>query len=121
MNLITEPSLLEPIGSCCDNARFDFPDCGNWWYYCQKWGIINHTVWLQYSPDGFTMPLSTEHQGICSYSPNQRLCELPKSRCDGKIKNRYNTSLLCGEVEFSLKRQNSYTYARDIMSSIDKD
>jgi hypothetical protein len=109
VQLITETNLPELTGSCCDNARFDFPDCGNWWYYCQQWGLKNHTVWLQYGLHGFTMPLSTEHQGICSYSPNQVLCELPKLHCEGRHKNRHNTSLLCGEVEFSLERQRSYS------------
>lgn len=70
-SLITEISPSEPIGSCCDNSRFNFKECGNWWYYCEKLNLKNHTVWLKYSSDGFTMPLSTEHQRICSYPSNQ--------------------------------------------------
>jgi hypothetical protein len=118
VNLITESTLAEVPGSCCDNARFAFRDCGNWWYYCQQWGVKNHTVWLQYGSNGFTMPLSTEHQGICSYSPNQILCPLPavSPTCDGRTKNhRYNTSALCGEVEFSSDRQSSFSF----ISSVD--
>ena len=76
------------------------------------------------------MPLSTEHQGVCSYSPNQILCPLPSSPTSAKLsssflasstcrsnsnhpqshyKFRYNTSSLCGEMEFSIERQKSYT------------
>lgn len=59
------------------------------------------------------MPLSTEHQGVCSYTPNQILCPIP---CQGSgnpshpnSRVRHDTSMLCGEMDFSIERQKSYT------------
>lgn len=58
------------------------------------------------------MPLSTEHQGVCSYTPNQILCPIPcqkNSLSQSQFRNRYNTSFLCGEMDFSIERQTSYS------------
>lgn len=65
------------------------------------------------------MPLSTEHQGICSYTPNQIVCPIPcnndplqsQSKLHPQHQNygRYDTTKLCGEMDFSLERQNSYS------------
>ena len=35
VTIITE-SELEAQGSCCDNGRFVFPSCHNFWYLCPK-------------------------------------------------------------------------------------
>jgi hypothetical protein len=77
VNLITENASL-PVGSCCDNGRFKFPECGTWWYNCKEWGLRNYTTWLRFGKFGFTMPAGTEHRARCSYSTEKRLCEIPE-------------------------------------------
>ena len=83
IDLITE-NPTEPIGSCCDNGRFIFKDCGNWWYNCENWGLQNYTQWIQFGSNGFTMPLGTEHKGRCQYSSDKITCPLPKD-CSRKL------------------------------------
>ncbi len=29
-------NLSLSTGSCCDNGRYIFANCGNWWYNCPK-------------------------------------------------------------------------------------
>ena len=75
MELITEE--VDPIGSCCDNGRIEFRDCGNFWWYCKEWGVKNFTKWIQFGKTGLTMPISTEHQATCHYSKTITQCPLP--------------------------------------------
>eukprot|EP01034_Spumella_vulgaris_P025887 gene25887-32394_t len=70
-------NVTESVGSCCDNGRYKFADCGNWWYNCKQHGKINLHYWLQFDKTGLTMPLSTEHMGNCVYSPTKQLCSVP--------------------------------------------
>jgi len=74
--LETEDAYL-PKGSCCDNGRFDFRDCGNWWYYCPNYGLANFTTWIRFGEHGFTLPLGTEHRARCLYSRQRKTCSLP--------------------------------------------
>jgi len=66
-------------GSCCDNGRLNLPKCGNWWYFCDHWGVQNYTTWLKFHKTGFVNPLVTEHEGFCSYTPRRIKCPLPTS------------------------------------------
>lgn len=36
VNLVTEGQNYA-TGSCCDNGRYVFENCGNFWYMCKKW------------------------------------------------------------------------------------
>ena len=56
VELITENETVA-VGSCCDNGRFIFKECGNWWYNCEQWGLQNYTQWVRFGKFGFTMPL----------------------------------------------------------------
>jgi len=51
----------DPLGSCCDDGRFMFAPCGNWWYNCPEWGLRNFTDWMRFGDVGFTLPTGTEH------------------------------------------------------------
>mmetsp|Transcript_434 Transcript_434/g.827 ORF Transcript_434/g.827 Transcript_434/m.827 type:complete len:130 (+) Transcript_434:1136-1525(+) len=116
VELITERVGDISKGSCCDSGRMPFGNCGNWWYNCPKWGLVNHTTWLKFGTSGFTMPLSTEHQGVCTYTPHITLCNIPEN-CDNRFPSvfysgKYHASYssdqasdlsmsdICGEVPF---------------------
>ena len=81
VDLITESPVIAK-GSCCDNGRFIFRSCKNFWYMCKQWGLNNYTTWLRYGEDGYPMPTGTTHQARCSYSPDRRLCPVPNADCD---------------------------------------
>ena len=84
-------------GSCCDNGRYVFQDCGSWWYHCKEYGLKNHNVWLRFGRSGYTMPLSTEHQATCSYSRTKKVCELPPG-CNTNARSFVSKdSKVCGE------------------------
>ncbi len=73
------------MGSCCDNGRMALEDCGGIpWYYCPTHGLKNHTTWVRFGPHGMTMPLSTEHKGVCSYSRVRVLCAMP-AQCSHRV------------------------------------
>lgn len=74
--MITE-NITEAAGSCCDNGRYKFAECGNWWYWCPKWGTLSLHYWMQFDKTGLTMPMITEHQANCVYSPQRQLCTVP--------------------------------------------
>eukprot|EP01034_Spumella_vulgaris_P025124 gene25124-31543_t len=63
--VLTVENITESVGSCCDNGRYLFKDCGSWWYNCPLWGKVNLHHWIQFDRTGLTMPLATEHQ--CHY------------------------------------------------------
>ena len=67
----------DPIGSCCDNGRVKFRNCGNHWFLCPHWGLVNHTKWIQFGESGLKMPISTAHQATCHPTPTKTLCPLP--------------------------------------------
>lgn len=75
MNLIIEKSRAR--GSCCDDGRWIFPSCGNMWYNCQEFGLINMTEWIKFGTYGVTMALTTEHLGRCKYYEKQVTCPIP--------------------------------------------
>lgn len=92
--LLTE-SLQESQGSCCDNGRYYFSNCGNWWYHCPLWGLSNfsQSIWFRFGENGVAMPPITVHQGTCSYTTERILCALPDG-CSHRIpilKNRTTT------------------------------
>jgi hypothetical protein len=70
-----------PKGSCCDDGRFKFKDCGNWWYNCAEYGLQDYKTWIRFGKDGFTLPLGTEHQAKCKYSSSKVVCPVPE-QCD---------------------------------------
>ena len=72
------------LGSCCDHGRYQFADCGGWWYNCRDWGLKNHDTWIKFGKHGLTMPLSTEHQATCKYSSSKIQCPLPKD-CKSRV------------------------------------
>ena len=80
---VLQEDYLSPRGSCCDNGRYVFKDCGNWWYNCEDYGLQNFT-WIRFGSDAFTLPLGTEHQAKCSYNKTSTICPLPAS-CDRRI------------------------------------
>lgn len=80
VEIIVEDAV-SPIGSCCDDGRFVFADCGNWWYNCPFYGIQNYTKWLRFGPNAYTLPTGTEHRAKCSYYSSKITCPLPAS-CD---------------------------------------
>ena len=82
-NIITEKYTI-PTGSCCDNGRFVFKDCGNWWYNCKQWGLSNFTDWIRFGEKGYSLPLGTEHQGRCKYNNQKIMCDLP-SDCHNRV------------------------------------
>jgi hypothetical protein len=84
-------------GSCCDDGRYLFKECGNWWYNCQTYGLRNLTNFLRFGANGFTMSL-TEHMGRCVYSPTRRTCERP-IECSQQMSARpQSVKELCREV-----------------------
>ena len=87
-------NILFPSGSCCDDGRFVFKDCKNWWYNCEEYGLTDSEKWLLLtnseikksskenplsSVKSFSVPLITEHKGKCKYSETRQLCPMPKS------------------------------------------
>ena len=94
VELITQ-DLIHIKGSCCDNGRFIFKDCGSWWYNCENWGASNYTTWIQYSEYGFSMPLGTEHKGRCQYFPEKRTCPIPEDCSKRSPKTRQE---VCQEI-----------------------
>jgi hypothetical protein len=97
---VVEDPLI-PRGSCCDAGRFQFGDCGAWWYNCPKWGLQNYSQWIQYGEYGFTMPTATEHQARCSYSAVKQVCDLTGSNCNRKMPRAKNE--VCGETNILIK------------------
>eukprot|EP01034_Spumella_vulgaris_P044525 gene44525-55397_t len=86
LELVTE-NLGRPRGSCCDDGRHMYDQCGdqtNRWYVCAKFGLPNITTWMRIGETGFTMPLSTEHRGVCEYSERKTLCKIPKT-CRARV------------------------------------
>ena len=94
MTLVIENATLTR-GSCCDNGRFNFKDCGNWWYNCHDFGLRNFTTWLKFGHNGFTMPAGTEHKGRCSYSIHRIQCPGDSGSCSGSPRLE---SDICKEV-----------------------
>lgn len=94
IKLVTEDAR-NPKGSCCDNGRFVFKNCGNWWYNCQDWGLLNYTQFVRFGENGFTMPFGTEHQGRCVYSPAKIMCPIPPT-CNKRLPKSIND--VCGEI-----------------------
>ncbi len=91
-------------GSCCDNGRFVFKPCHNFWYYCNQWGLSNYSsCWIRHGEDGFTFPCGSAHQSKCDYSSEKRLCPIPDS-CNGErgvitIDDTVNNGkILCTEI-----------------------
>lgn len=84
-----------PRGSCCDDGRYDFADCGIWWHGCKLYGLHNYSDWIRFGKDGFTMPLGTEHQAKCRYSDRKRLCPMPKT-CRKRIP--LDATEVCDEI-----------------------
>ncbi len=80
---------VEPRGSCCDDGRFVFPDCGNWWYNCPFFGLHQAETWVQFNEPNqkygsYAYPLMTEHKAKCKYSTTKQLCPVPtrEQSCD---------------------------------------
>jgi hypothetical protein len=94
VNLVTE-SYANPAGSCCDDGRFRFRDCGNWWYYCREWGLGNYSTWVRFGPRGFTAPLATEHAARCEYRAERVVCPAPE---DCKRRSARNVADICSEM-----------------------
>lgn len=46
-------------------------------YNCDKFGKINLHYWMQFDKTGLTMPMITEHQANCLYTPHRQLCTVP--------------------------------------------
>ena len=67
------------MGSCCDDGRYQFGNCGGWWYNCKEFGLKNHKDWIRFGRHGLTMPLSTEHQAICKYTRTRISCPMPEN------------------------------------------
>eukprot|EP01035_Chromulina_nebulosa_P021774 gene21774-28176_t len=95
LNVIFVTEDVIPKGSCCDNGRFVFKDCGGWWYNCERWGLSNYTTWIRFGKYGWTLPLATEHQGRCNYSPERITCPLPDN-CQSRIPK--NEASFCKEI-----------------------
>lgn len=91
---IVAENILFPSGSCCDDGRFMFRDCKNWWYNCEEYGLKDSEKWLLLtnseikksssgnplsSVKSFSIPTITEHKGKCKYSETRQLCPIPKS------------------------------------------
>jgi len=108
--LITENDTLSR-GSCCDDGRFIFNNCKNWWYNCQEWGLTNYTKWVRFGESGYPMPFGSEHQAKCSYSPTKVLCPVPKT-CKSRFPYRKEDATTfwyeaCDEIP---KREMTYNH-----------
>jgi hypothetical protein len=82
-------------GSCCDDGRYVFAPCGNWWYNCPNWGLANYTQWIRFSRAGFTMPTGSEHGAKCTYSPEKRVCPRPQE-CKRRVPVQFPD--ICDEI-----------------------
>ena len=96
VSLISE-AVSNIRGSCCDDGRFIFKECGNWWYNCQTYGLRNLTSFFRFGTNGFTMSL-TEHMGRCVYSPSRRACELPADCSEQRSQRPQSAAEMCREV-----------------------
>jgi len=85
----------DPLGSCCDDGRFYFAPCGNWWYNCPEWGLRNFTDWMRFGTQGYSLPTGTEHGARCLYSEMRKLCPVP-IKCPARVPN--NDKEICPEV-----------------------
>ena len=100
VHLITENST-QVMGSCCDNGRYQFGNCGGWWYNCKEFGLKNHKDWIRFGRHGLTMPLSTEHQATCRYSRARVVCPMPdkcKFRTPRWISKKEYAADVCEEM-----------------------
>ena len=104
---------MSPKGSCCDNGRFIFKDCNNWWYNCKEYGLINSETWLLFTSQerfenvnknqskisSYSFPVITEHQGRCKYSKRRKKCPIPIN-CKNWIPNEedYGMKKVCDEI-----------------------
>ena len=86
----------DPLGSCCDDGRFYFKPCGNWWYNCPAWGLRNFTDWVRFGSKGYTLPTGTEHAARCLYSEARKLCPVPRSGCAMRVPK--SDADICKEV-----------------------
>ena len=77
----------EREASCCDNGRLIVHPCGQWWYQCPDWGLVNVNPWLQFGKHGYTTPSATAHKGLCTYSKTRQLCPLPTD-CEERIPSK---------------------------------
>lgn len=94
--LVTEDGTTA-VGSCCDDGRYAFKDCGNWWYNCHEYGLADLKTWLRFGKNGFTMSL-TEHKGRCAYSPVRVRCAVPVECSYENSEHPADISLICREV-----------------------
>ena len=74
----------EREASCCDNGRLVVHPCGQWWYQCPDWGLVNVNPWLKFGKHAYTTPPATAHKGLCTYSNTRQLCPLPKN-CNHRV------------------------------------
>ncbi len=88
-------------GTCCDNGRFIFRNCGNWWYNCESYGLSDIKTWVKIGDYGFPFPLATAHKGQCLYSPERIKCNVDKD-CLTPIPE--TTSEICKEIPNIVKR-----------------
>jgi len=86
----------DPLGSCCDDGRFYFANCGNWWYNCPNWGLRNFSSWVRFGEFGYTLPTGTEHGARCAYSQARKLCPVPVP-CGARVPKRDND--VCDEID----------------------
>jgi hypothetical protein len=84
VTIVTE-ALSIIAGSCCDDGRYVFQNCNNWWYNCPKYGLSNLTTFLRFGAHGFTMAI-TEHMGRCKHSKHRKTCDFDPGCTE---KNRY--------------------------------
>lgn len=93
VRIITEHE--DPLGSCCDDGRFVFSDCKNWWYNCQGWGLRNYTDWIRFGSHGYTQPTGSEHAARCRYTEFRQLCPAPRG-CASRVP--LSDREVCGEM-----------------------
>jgi hypothetical protein len=102
--------LIEPSssasGSCCDDGRYIFPQCFDWWYFCS---LQNVSSWIKFTEHGLSMPLVTEHKAKCTYSPQQRVCNQPPD-CSVRVPIGWDKSTVCGEMQSHTYDYNAYLY-----------
>lgn len=96
VELITEDATAIS-GSCCDDGKFVFKECGNFWYNCQMSGLVDIKTWIRFGKNGLTMSL-TEHKGRCVYSSERQLCAIPTECSIENSINPASISEICREV-----------------------
>jgi len=99
ISIITE-DMISPRGSCCDDGRFVFSSCDNWWYRCPDYGLHNYSSWIRFGHSGFSMPQGTEHQAKCKYSKKRISCPKPAT-CSNIIPRE--SKEICEEMPFVVK------------------